>query len=778
MERYLKVKLDGKELDIDANADFPITFDYQLEDIQDFQSKKSSESLEINIPATLNNQRILNTFHNTSVVDNTATQYYKGIRKFTAEANGTEIFIGKAIPKRSHSQFGRPVSYELNAFGNNGDWLIDLKDVTLYDVLKHLKFLFTKTSIVESWDFDGRNENRPYVFAPIKYSGPLDYYSGKDDNYSVETMKPSLSKYWIIYWAFKSLGYKLKSNFFDSDFYRRQIMPWSWGNFLTSEGTKYDIHKFMAKSDKDYGFQGDMDDFIDLNVIDSPSPAFDNNNTVSNGDYEYDKPNKSMKWTYNTPDYGRLEVAFSLQFSFDFKVDVRSRVAMDVHWFKNGVELQYDHVFDRQSPLFGSLSDAGVKTFFMKTVVEHGDVIECKISQMIDKKPNSTVARNNLNVLQYQIDYFRVPVGGEVVFDSYLSLQKYKFLDFLKGEVDLFNLTFQTDPVNKEILIEPAHSFKIGNNQVPGYFNGNTKKWTDKMDISKKSTLDIFDDSSRELVFRFKDDGNDGALKIVQDRFKITLAAAKYVFDERFKAEKKVFENRFYSPTMHYLVDDFKSITGESPQMICMVPENISNTSASESENTFLPKTAYYKGVVSGVGGWKFDGEERTDYPFAFAVNYKSGGENDPILSYCDENIGQGGGVVGTGLLKRFFWQRLAIMNNGQWLTAHFDLNNTDVTNWYHRERIDIDSELFELIAIKSYNPMTDDSTQAILRKWVPVTEREELHTYPSKNSIRTNAVEVLVAPTVADENAIETVFDTQYNRLICLYNDIPRNIQ
>ena len=357
-------------------------------------------------------------------------------------------------------------------------------------------------------------------------------------------------------------------------------------------------------------------------------------------------------------------------------------------------------------------------------------------------------------------------------------------MDFLRGEIDLFNLSFQTDPINKEVLIEPTHEYSTNNDmrvKQKGYFNGNVIDWTKKEDVSEESDLEIYDDNSREFVFKFKDDSNDGALKIIQDRYKITLASGKYVFAERFKAEKKEFENRFYSPTMHYLVDDFAGITSEIPQMICLVPENISNTSSGEAENTFLPKSAYYKGRVSGVGGWKFkdkDGqiETYTDYPYLFAVNYKPGGENDPILSYSDEKIGSVGNyAVGKGLLKRFFHQRLAIMNNGQWLTSKFYLNNKDITNWFHQERINIDGELFELINIKAYNALKDQSTQCIMRKWVPVTENDEKNTYPSRKSILTNAVVVMVAPAPQDSNVIDKVFDSQYNRLMCLYTDIPR---
>jgi hypothetical protein len=125
-----------------------------------------------------------------------------------------------------------------------------------------------------------------------------------------------------------------------------------------------------------------------------------------------------------------------------------------------------------------------------------------------------------------------------------------------------------------------------------------------------------------------------------------------------------------------------------------MVPENISNTSASEAENTFAPKIGYYKGNISGVGGWRFGTVEEgygplTTFPYLFSVNYKDGGENDPILSYSDEKIKSGSGfVIGKGLLRRYYWSRLAIMRNGQWYNCWFRLKNTDVANQLHREYI------------------------------------------------------------------------------------------
>lgn len=776
--KYLRLKIDNEELDIDVNADFPITFDYQLEDTQDFQKKKSSVSLGLRLPATLQNQKILNTFHNTSVEDNTPGKIFKSPRKIVAEANGSEIFIGKALPKKAIKRGGVPTYYELNCFGNNADWLLDLKEVSLYDLTKHIKFIYDENTIVNSWNFDGRDENMPYVFAPVKYGGWMDPDASNDNNYSIKSMKPSLSVYWILFWGFQSVGYRIESEFFDTPYFRKLVMPWSYGAFLSSEGTKYEIHKFLAKSDDEYWFGNMEDDYVDLNVQDSPAPCFDNNNTTG-GDYEYVTREKAMRWTYNRPHYGDLNVTFSLALHYDYKIDFASFVALRVDWFKGDNHIHSDQIFEHTAPTVGSTDGIDLKRLFWTTRVSNGDVISCKVSLRVKRSKLRSVARCNLRVDEFKIEHFEIPVGGEILFDSYLTFQKNNFLDFLRGVLDLFNLSLQTDPVNKTVLIEPTHEYSLSNDLSEikgGYFTKNNLDWTEKEDLSQDSSVEIYDDNSREFVFRFKDDSNDGALKIVQDRYKITLASGKYVFDDRFKLDKKEFENRYFSPTMHYLVDSFAGITGQPPQMVCLVPENISNTSSPEAQNIFSPKICFYKGLVTGVGGWLFEGKQKTDYPFMFSVNYKTGGENDPILSYTDEKIGdQGYYRIGNGLLKRFFWQRLAIMNNGQWLHTQFRLTNNDITNWFHRERINLNGELWELLSIEGYDSLSEESTKCILRKWVPISIREYENTFPSEGSMKNGIVVVSPSLTGGSPNKLHRVFDSQYNRLMCLYTDIPR---
>ena len=768
MNKYLKLLIDNHWVDVYSVEDIPIAINYQLEDKEDFQKKKSSESFNIALPATLNNNKIFNSFYNPAIADFTAGEIFKSHRPCSIEAEGYELLVGKSfLVKATHDN--KPLSYEINCYGDNADWMIDLKEATLYDFVKQIKFSFSKAVIEASWNYNGMSESLPYVFAPIRYAGFMDSTKGDDSNYGVTYMRPSLSVYWILYWGFKSIGYNIQSAFLDSTYFRRLVMPWTWGTFLSSEGNKYDVHKFLAKSKSSKWVEGSHHRYVDLEVSnDYETGGFDNND-----DYQYIAANQEMRWTYKTnQSFGLLDATFSLNVSVNATATASSNVFLFAEWYRKRttdaapVLMRSDTLVNITGPWVGRTDDVGNKEVFFSTTINPGDYISVKLLTHISE---SKLGRGNnvCSVNQFKLDYLKIPLSGQILFDNYLGLQKYKFLDLLRGIVDAFNLSIQTDAVNKIITIEPTHAYATGNDfskKQAGYFIEDYIDWSPKQDISKVSTQSLYSDYEREVIFKFKEDSNDGVFKLVQDRNLNKLATGKYVFPDRFKAGNKEHENRFFSATMHYEADGFKAITGIPPQMICIVPENISNTSSGEAENTFMPKLAWYKGLTTGVGGWRWDGANKTDYPFLFAVNYKPGGQNDPILSYSDEKIGNelSGFVKGSGLLKRFFHQRLAIMRNGQWYTTHFRLNNYDISNGLHRAYIIIHGQKYELIAIKDYKPLQQQATECILRRHWSIHAADEAATFPSVNSILNGTIS-------------SSAFDMQYARLMCLSTDIPK---
>lgn len=760
--------------------DLPISISYSLEDPDNFQSKKSGESFDIITPAITENSQAANTFNNSGIDDLTSGKAFRSFRPAQIIANGMPLLSGKGILKGA-THDANPIDFKWNIYGDNSDWLIEMKELTLYDVLKNLSFTLNKSTIENSWAADGTNEALPYVFAPVRYRQPLGGYSSVagnltpvNDNVIIQSMRPAIFKYWVIYWAFKSLGYRIETNFLNTSYYRRMTMPWTWGNFLDSEGTRLDTHKFLAKSEQAY-FEnmptGGAVRIIDVKASnDSHDGGFDNN-----GDYQYTGAYE-MQWTYQAPNYGLITARF--EGILDINADVFQDCTLEyrIQWYKNNVLFDSTDgsyattgnlIINTDAPIVGQLFN-----FSCDVDVNPGDIIKAKVYCYSYKSKNRTAdMRMTVSILEFKIAYFKIPIGGLIDFANYSGLKKFKFLDFLAGECDLYDLSINTDSVQKKVLIEPTHAYSLIDDQstkTGGYFVDDCLDWDDKKDFSKKWEIELYSEGDRELQFTFKDDTNDGILKVIQDRKATKIAAGKYNLPERFKSGKKPIENRFFSPTMHVEVDEFKSLgtglnTGISPQFICLIPENISNTSQSESENTFVPKSAYYKGLINGVGAWKWDGSVLQNFPYMFAVNYKDGGQNDPIISYCDQKIKSGSShVIGKGLLKRFFWQRLAIARNGQrYPAAWLSLNNNDVASSFHREFKILFGHKWELIQIQNYYPLKNESTRCLLYKWVPITQEDNDNTFPSALSI-------------LNDDLSSNQMDMQYSEMKCLITDIP----
>jgi hypothetical protein len=785
--RYLRLTIGSKQVQISDPEQLPISIDYALEDVDNFQNKSAAQALGINVPATLLNDIAANTYRSADIMDLTDGNVFRGSQDFVVDENGNEILIGKAFLK-SATHDSRPKDYLFDLYGSNASWVIDLQDATLFDFLQQINFDFTKEGIIASWDYDGTDPLLPYVFAPVRYREPMggtfldasNVVQAIDDNMLPVYMKPSLSKYWLLFWGFKKFGYRLSSGFLDSEYFRRQVMPWTWGNFLGSDGTLLDTHKFLAKSERDIYYStpnGHHTFFWDLKLT-TASPGFVNNP----GDFSYDAPAAEVSWTYNTPDYGILEAGFHLQIDMDARLNgMASIMIIQVFWYKMGVQQGDPDTIVKIGSInlgtSGGDSDRNIKDIYRKITVEPGETVSAKV-WVDSRRSKFDFANVTANVLAFEIEYFSTPLGGKINFQNFIGFKKYKFLDFFRGVIDEFNLSLNTDAVNKIIYVEPTHRYSITDDLTDlndGYFKDDFLDWNGKEDLSKEWKMTNYADYNRELGFQYKNDSNDGILKLVQDRNINTLAAGKYVLPPRFTKGTTKVENRFFAPTMHYEVDQWKSITGVSPQMVCMIPENIANTSNSASDNTFTPKSCYYKGVVSGVGGWKLDDDTHLDFPFMFAVNYMQGGENDPILSYSDEKISDGSGayIIGKGLLKRFYWQRLAIMRNGQFYDTWFRLKNVDVSGQLHREYVSYKGHRWELIKISGYKPLQEESTTCLLRRWAPISIDDFNNTFPSVDNVLATNVIILPNPNT-DDPTDSYLKDLVYARLVCLPKDIP----
>lgn len=746
---YISLLIGGKRADIDPEGQVPLV-SYTLEDDQDFEKKGSAIAANVEMPATLINDQIHNTLRDPSVRDSTEDQSYDNFQDAIYLANGQEILVGKYLPQSATILNGKPHRYNGKLYGLNGDWVIALKEKTLLDFVNSEPHDFSVSVIEGSWSFDGRSEHQDYVYAPVRYLKPFGQApepteedpdpQPQDLNCIPTDLKPSISVYWLLYRGFRSAGYRLVSRFMDSDYYRRGVLPWVWGGFDYMDDIRWEPLKFLS-SGPQRRFTGSRNAFVDMQIKDDGSIAgtFDNSNLHSYTGAGSSLP-YMMKFDYPAAGspltLGKVKANFSVQLSYDYNVRENSQITTRVFWYVNGIEKASTIVFDAHAGIgFGDRRQGSdFKEIFFETDLFPGDWVGARVNLYMFDTLLGT-AQLNIAVEAFQLNYLRLTEGSVINLKNYSAFSNYKWLDLLRGEIDLFDLQINTDPVRREVYIEPAHAYEINGDDYEGYYNRKQLDWSQKIDQSKENTLELFSDYERELDFTFKEDNADGGVKILEQRNGTTIGKAKYVLPERFKTEKKDKENRFYSAVVHYEHDKWKSITGVAPQLIALIPENISDASRREGETLFAPKRAWYKGRVTGVGGWRFNGVSLPTIPYMFAVNYKPGGENDPVLSYSDQLIA---GKIASGLLKKFFLQRMAIIRNGRrfnpvWVM----LNNTDISNFLRRESVIIEGLEYIITQISDYDPIKVRSTAVKMWMFSAITHRDRDAVYPSLASIQ-----------------------------------------
>lgn len=804
---FIQLRIAGAQIDIPQTRELPVSISYEIEDEADFRQKKPGTALDITVPATTNNSSKLNTLFNPGSEDTLPDDGLDKPMNAVLVGSGDELMKGKAFVLRAREQFGKPLNFDINIFGDNADWAIPNKELTLHDVVTEVTHVFNKTNIEASWAFDGTDIDEDYVYAPVRYREPFGNLQGltQDEADLVirpENMRPAIFVYWLLYRGFQMAGYRLISNFMDTEYYRRGVLPWTWGEFYLVNPEALANLKFLAtgplSTTKTYTHFGDAFSwyFISLSGTGpasvnttprynaSPSNNTDNflvdNTTTDIGyignplAYSYNPANGDMEWTYLSAFgavIGRVTAGFEFKLTASIDVSLGSNAHIWIEVYVNGVLRQSNTGWFAKTATFptASAEDFGTRTALIEVAdIDPGDIVTAKFRVSAfkstlgycfvkmwasgdDVRPNPQNASQTTKVRSYmKLAYLKRQLGSTINFKLYEVLKKWKWLDLLRGEVDLFNLQFNTDPIAKTVTIEPTHSYILqSTGPQPGYYNGKIVSWSEKRDLSKVSEIEVYQDYEKEVVMRMKDDPNDGVLKAVQDRAGIKLAALKYVFPDRFKKGSKDIENRFYGTVMHYDHLPFSYINAVTPQFIVLMPENINNTSNKSSESQFFPKRAWYKGVVDrGIyGAWNWDGDTSLDLPFMFAVNYKQDGQLDPVLTYCDQRIsdGAGGFVKGFGLFRTFFLQRFAIMRHGKKYAAHFKLNNTDVVNQLHREFKTIDNQRYQLISINGYKPLLNESVMCRLWKWYPITVADNDSMYPSDDSVMDDA---LVSPT------------------------------
>lgn len=248
---YLRTTINGQLRYLDLFDDESIELEYSYAEIQDITSKNSTFTKSFSLPGSKENNDIFQHYYD---VNSSMTDY--DIRDvFEAEIieDGFEIIKGYLRLENVSIQ-NKNVTYNVTFYSNVGLLTSNIADKVLRDLdyteLDHPYTLENITRSIYDPDFSGGTE--PYEDGRVTYmlaqygyeyddakdiitdSTPIiDFRSGQVPGYfdfigtplRFYYLKPAIQLKWIYYKIFEEAGFKIKSDFFETSYFKRFYLP-------------------------------------------------------------------------------------------------------------------------------------------------------------------------------------------------------------------------------------------------------------------------------------------------------------------------------------------------------------------------------------------------------------------------------------------------------------------------------------------------------------------------------------------------------------------------
>jgi hypothetical protein len=446
--------------EVDTGGDFSAQFTYTIDDIKDFSSRNTKFSKVIILPGTGNNNKVFGNifevgnanFHNAStpnvgynfnaaksagcLITQDSIPIFKGVIRVM------EIIIDK----------GR-IEYETAVFGELGGLVSALGDKKLEDLnFASLNHTFTMSNIQASWA-----ATTGYYYPLIDYGYTLD---GKI--FPVQTFRPAIYAKEYVDKIFSDAGYTYDSTFFNTNFFKRLIVPFN-GLFPT-------IDVSLVLSINRGANLAATNIFTDIPFTSVGFPA-----------YLAQNPANSV-FTYKRPQ------PITVLFSTTFNIAITGAATFAVRLMKNNVEI---------ARRFGNAT--GSYSFSGTLALEPNDYISIQVFRG-GASGTTTISNVNFDLQGQPTVKLPLEINDVVGMNDMIPkdvLQK----DFLVWLVKMFNLYIDEDKDKvKHITIEPFYSY---------YDSSTSIDWEQKIDHNQPIKIKPMGElNSRLYEFKYKDDSD------------------------------------------------------------------------------------------------------------------------------------------------------------------------------------------------------------------------------------------------------------------------------
>jgi hypothetical protein len=685
----IKIYIDNQVVDLPVN-DLNLNLTYALKDRDGFAVNTGSRSeYSFELPSTHNNDIIFSRFYDVSE----ETGNKQVLLSASIEVNGLPFFSGLAQLTSSTIEgdlfYWKGKTYKVSFYGNNVDWVAQLKDKYLYQY-DYGTHTFDSGTVLNSFS---------NIYTDI-YKYILIKWKNWDVSGEVQWSEftPALFVKAILDRIFSDIGYTYTSNFFSLDSAERLIMPVPLTDKI--DDPQYGIDYLNVEvNDTILGANGNYYPFIMTNQTVTPPLAPTN-------------PYDTTTGFYTVPVDGFYYVVYSVEV-----IEPTNNYQIITYISRNGA------LFPVTVPL----------TYFNSTFGANGNITYTFTSNVLSMLAGETLAvfmqsATVVGTTQYNISMqvfgeALVNTGLQVDFTYFLN-KEWNSLEFIKGLAHAFNLTFQTDVDNRNVVIEPADTYlnqsrpAVQNNEQ-GFYETTIIDLTEDVDLIKGGEIYSRSDINQLVKFTWQYDDADPTLEALNGIEDVALHQARFNFiANRFQKDEDVIENPFFSST---LVIADSTIQGANTTKTPMIPiiwsENyLENTSITEANYDIMPRLLAtdvtdpsYNGTININ-----DGSTTAEYdtPIAYMVDYNNTTGDFMSLSFGSETVN---GFYIQGLLERFYLADFIRRQAGKEVECYIFWDALMVRQLDFRKRVKIHGDNYILQEVNSFSVTSNESTKTYL---------------------------------------------------------------
>jgi hypothetical protein len=689
----IKVLIDNKQVDLPTDS-FILNMTYSLKDKNGIAINTGSRSeYSFEFPATNNNNLIFSRFWD--IAENTANKQI--FLDAYIEVNGMAFFQGKCqltgVDIRPDLYYWQGKTYKVAFYGNNVDWTVQVGNKFLYEY-DYGTHIYDDSRII--FGLSNIYPNRTYKYILIKWkdwavAGQVDIFE----------FTPALFIRTIVDRIFADINYTVQSNFFNTDFFKRLVLPVPLGEKITYPEFGLDYMN------------------VSVNYLYTPPIGFYN--------YPFIFPNQTYAPALVANPYNNATGIYTAAYSGYYEINIRAE-------FTN-VLGTVDY-----SVIYGINGEWTIPTWtlILNTIFNTDSVINA--SPVVFLNAGDTFALGvsfALSSAGFDVDFY-VDIVGEATVTSGVNIDLRRFvnqtwnaLDFIKGLAHAFNLTFQTDVNNQTVTIEPADTYLYQINRPSttnlqsGFYGTTTIDKTQNVDLDKEGEIFSVSEIANQLIFSWQYDGNDPTLDAINAGAGLDLMQAQFNFpSNRFQSGQDVIENPFFSATLNITDSTIRDITSilEVNIPIIWSQNYLTQPTSTEANYDILPRILYSDQALQYLNGSvqiysqyiQPTPPHLTLYPLpsAWMIDYNNTAGNSMSLSFGNETVN---GFVIKGLLERFYLLELIRQQSGKQVECYVFWDIVEIFNLDFRKLIKIHGDNFILQEVNSFNVALNRSTKTYL---------------------------------------------------------------